>query len=243
MTIKINRKVISMQHLDQWKLKRIPKVLRNLNRKTVLTGSATERMQKLTEIKLQYSSQDIRRALRHKLALSTFAMRCIAFLSGNRRRCSVTEISMDGVSAGAISRGINTLMEQDSEQNNRINLGACPDHYLLRPIENDSLEVIEACGNSPFPLQFFITFSDDTGLITPRNDLYPYQSTGVARTKDGTLIGGVRHQFRDTNTGMEAKLVVEFPVLCPGTIVRAHQFHLACEFSSWFEWIKERNSN
>ena len=29
--------------------------------------------------------------------------------------------------------------------------------------------------------------------------------------KDGTTIGGVRHQFKDTDTGIEVSLVVEFP--------------------------------
>ena len=48
--------------------------------------------------------------------------------------------------------------------------------------------------------------------------------------KDGTTIGGVRHQFKDTDTGIEVSLVVEFPVLCPNSLIKSHQMHLACEF-------------
>ncbi len=38
--------------------------------------------------------------------------------------------------------------------------------------------------------------------------------------KDGTTIGGVRHQFKDTDTGIEVSLVVEFPALCPNSLNR-----------------------
>ena len=56
--------------------------------------------------------------------------------------------------------------------------------------------------------------------------------------KDGTVIGGVRHQFRNTDNGIECALCVEFPSKTPKSIVRAHQMHLAVEFSNWIESIK-----
>lgn len=84
--------------------------------------------------------------------------------------------------------------------------------------------------------KLFITFNDETGLQTPRDNSFPYQSVGIAKLKDGTIIGSVRHQFRDTETGIEARTVVEFPAICPKTILREHQKHLASEWSGWIQW-------
>lgn len=83
---------------------------------------------------------------------------------------------------------------------------------------------------------FFITYNDETGLVTARDTSYPYQSVGIARLKNGTVIGGIRHQFRDTEEGLEVRAVVEFPAMCPTYIVRDHQKHLAVEWSSWIEY-------
>lgn len=62
-------------------------------------------------------------------------------------------------------------------------------------------------------------------------------SAGVAKLEDGTVMGGVRHQFRNTSAGIECRLAVEFPALCPKIIVDAHQKHLAVEFTNWLIWI------
>lgn len=126
-------------------------------------------------------------------------------------------------------------MMEDTAEHRRINLSVSPDHYVLVPRGN-TLEVIETMGNTPVPTQFFITFYDETGLQTPRDPSYPYQSVGIAKLKDGTVIGCVRHQFRDTATGIEAKTLVEFPAICPNIIVKEHQKHLASEWSGWIQW-------
>ena len=118
---------------------------------------------------------------------------------------------------------------------------ACPDHYALRPL-NDTLEVIETAGCTPVPTQFYITFNDETGLKEPRNFDYPFQSTGIAKLKDGTIIGGVRHQFKDTSTGIEVRTLVEFPCLCPKIILKEHQKHLAVEWSNWIMWAIQNQS-
>lgn len=120
-----------------------------------------------------------------------------------------------------------------------MNLSACPDHYALRLLGGRRLEVIETCGFSPVPVRFFIACGDESGLRTPRDSTYGQQSTGAARFGDGTLIGGVRHQFKDTPQGFRARLLVEFPIITPSFIVKSHQMHLACEFSHWFGWIKK----
>jgi|SRR5690625_1196499 len=137
-------------------------------------------------------------------------------------------------------QGIDNLMLNPSEENNRVNLSACPDHYALRPLGENELEVIEMTGNAPVPVHFFIVFDDETGLQTSRAHSYAYQSGGVARMKNGTVIGGVRHQIKDTETGMKIKLSVEFLALNPTSIIKSLQMHLACGFSDWLQWIKDR---
>jgi hypothetical protein len=52
---------------------------------------------------------------------------------------------------------------------------------------------------------------------------------------DGTLIGGIRHQFRDEGDGVRALLTVELPWLIGPIAPAAHRWHLACEFSTWLE--------
>ena len=52
---------------------------------------------------------------------------------------------------------------------------------------------------------------------------------------DGTPIGGVPHQFRDTAEGIHARLLVEFPLPMLTSIVHGHRWHLACEFSNTLE--------
>jgi hypothetical protein len=58
---------------------------------------------------------------------------------------------------------------------------------------------------------------------------------GVARLADGTLLGGIRHQFRDEADGMRVRLTVEFPWLMGPYGPAAHRWHLAAEFSQWIE--------
>ena len=129
-------------------------------------------------------------------------------------------------------------MLEQSDENNQVNLSACPDHYVLRPFGENELRLSKLLVILHFQFNFYC-FGDETGLKTPRDKSYQYQSTGVARMKDGTTIGGVRHQFKDTDTGIEVSLVVEFPALCPNSLIESHQMHLACEFSYWLQWIKE----
>jgi hypothetical protein len=64
----------------------------------------------------------------------------------------------------------------------------------------------------------------------------------VSYLKNGLAIGAVRHRIRDTENGCHIKLTVEFPALMPDRNIRAHQYHLACEFFNWFtefeKWIQ-----
>ncbi|MCC3332314.1 hypothetical protein [Nocardia abscessus] len=60
------------------------------------------------------------------------------------------------------------------------------------------------------------------------------QARGTAALADGTVIGGVRHQFRDEpGGGFRSRLAVAFPAAVPGLYIAEHQWHLACEFGNW----------
>jgi len=151
--------------------------------------------------------------MKAKLAVGQVGMKFAAAFSGNKRRAAVTTIFADGITAEKFSEIIDFLMLEDKQEHRKVNVVACPNHYVLRPCD-ETLEVIETPGNVPVPTQFFITLNDDTGLIESRDLSYPYQSTGVAKLKDGAIIGGVRHQFRDMQSGIEVRTLVEFPILC-----------------------------
>ena len=81
----------------------------------------------------------------------------------------------------------------------------------------------------------FFDASDLSTLTTTADAGFRTQWTGVARIADGTPVGGVRHQFQDEPVGFHARLTVEFPLMTPAFMIRAHQWHLACEFCNWIE--------
>jgi len=240
MEIWIDGKSITNEQLAEWKRKRVKKVFKVLDYESAEINDPDMMSEKLAEIKMDYSYPEMYSKLESRLKLSEMIMRMGAALSGNRRKFSRTEIYLDGIKAEEAIEGIDNLMLNPSDENDRVNLSACPDHYALRPLGKNELEVIETTGNSPLPVQFFIVFDDEKGLQTPRDYSYEYQSVGVARLKDSTVIGGVRHQIKDTKTGIKVKLSVEFPALAPTSIIKSHQMHLACEFSYWLHWIKSQ---
>lgn len=239
MKIIIDGKNISKEQIEQWRMKRYIKVLKVLRKNIKFIDNVDDITKKITEIKMKYSYNEIVELLSNKLWISEKFMKIICNISRNKRKFSVTEIEMKGISAKEIITGIDLLMLTQSKENNEVNLAACPDHYVLRPTGENTLEVIETTGNSPLPVQFFIDYGDDSGIQTPRDKSYEYQSVGIARLKNGTLLGGVRHQFKEEDNGFKAKLVVEFPSMCPTSLIKEHQMHLACEFSYWFNWIKD----
>ena len=129
-------------------------------------------------------------------------------------------------------------MLEKTNVHKRVNLGTCPDHYAMQP-HGSKLEVIETAGNSPLPTQFFLKLDCEAEIEEPRDASYPFQTVGAASLANGCNIGGIRHQFRDTEKGLEARFCVEFPRLCPDSLIKEHQLHLAAEWSRWITWCKE----
>lgn len=158
---------------------------------------------------MNLSYDEIIQILKLKLCISKWMMKIVSVLSGEKRCCAIITIYTDGITAEEFIAQLDKLMLESNREYQRVNLNACPDHYVLNP-QNGILKVIETTGNNSLPTQFFITFNDELGLREPRNLSYSEQSVGVARLKDGTIIGGVRHQFKNTQTGMKARLFYQF---------------------------------
>ena len=166
-------------------------------------------------------------------------MKWAAKWSKKPRKKAIITIFASGLTAASFSKKLEKLMLEKTDAHKSVNLGACPDHYALQP-HGDTLEVIETAGNSPRPTQFFLSLGGSAEIEEPRDASYPFQTVGAASLANGCNIGGIRHQFRDTEKGLEARFCVEFPSLCPDSIIKEHQLHLAAEWSKWIAWCKEQ---
>lgn len=231
-SIKIDGIDYTTSQITDWQNSRCLKVRHNLS---LSASSSEESISDLNRKKIQMSYDEIVWHIKGKLLVGKIGIKLAVLLSFGKRRFAVTQINATGIHIAAFGKIIDDLMLNPTEDNRAANLSVCPDHYVLMP-HGDTLEVIETTGNCPVPTQFFITFHDEEELQSPRNNNYPYQSVGIARLRDGTIIGGVRHQFKDTVDGIEGILTVEFPWMCPAFIVKEHQKHLAAEWSGWIQW-------
>ena len=238
MRFEIDGKEFTKTDLQNWKRNRILKVARNLHKDIKLSDEIDRLDIELSEVKKSMSYDEIVSLIRHKLLIGEIGMKLAVIFSFGKRRTSKATIYADGIHVDKLGGMIDSLMMEDTEEHRKVNLSVSPDHYALVS-RGSTLEVIETTGNMPVPTQFFITFNEETGLQTPRDKSFPYQSVGIAKLKNGTIIGGVRHQFRDTATGIEARTLVEFPAICPKIVLREHQKHLAAEWSGWIQWAIE----
>lgn len=241
MTVKINRMPVSASDLQKWEKPGLKWVGFNLGIKTPKNEKVREQVDHLNREKVRISDDEILRKVKGKIRLMDWGINLALLISGKRHVYSETTIYADGLNAKYTADKINeiNLNAAGNETYRRVNLSACPFHYILRATPEEKLEVVEGVGRFMLPLQMFIKYGDDTGLSIPRLTEFPYQSVGYATTGSGKIMGGVRHQFRDTENGIEARLCVQFPNACPKFIVKNHQYHLAIEFSNWLLWISE----
>jgi len=237
--IRIDGTLVTSAQVEDWEARRARAVLPKLRRILKLEATAhplpndlASLRTELLRLKEQCGRQVLREGLRGGIRITGVVSKLTGLLSGGRRKQCVTEVKVPRCSARQIFETIDDLMRNDTLANRQSNLLACPDHYVLAP-RGDTLEVIETTGGSPFPARFFMRFDDESGVKTPRDPTYPYQSVGTARLMDGTVMGGVRHQMRDDGDGALVRLMVEFPSAVPQHMIREHQWHLACEFSHW----------
>ncbi|MDP9877942.1 hypothetical protein J2W25_002247 [Variovorax boronicumulans] len=237
--IRIDGTRVTSAQVEDWEARRarvvLPKLRRMLKREASarpLPNDLASLRAELLRLKEECGRQGLREGLSGGIGITGFVSKLTGFFSGGRRKQCVTEVRVPRCSAKQIFDTIDDLMRNDTQVNRQSNLLACPDHYVLEP-RGDTLEVIETTGGSPFPARFFMRFDDESGVRTPRDPAFPYQSVGTARLADGTVVGGVRHQMRDDGGGALVRLMVEFPSAVPQHMIREHQWHLACEFSHW----------
>lgn len=236
-TVKIGGAAVPLSAIRAWESKRLAWSARYLQRKLGLAERARE-AEALLRLKYNTPEAEMRRSLRRTLGFGRFGARLMTRLSFGKRKLCVTEFEVKGIRAKHMHELFNALMLENSEENRMACLAACPDHYLLKG--GGVQEVIEVAGSLFIPMQFFIHYGDESGLVSKKDSGYPFQAVGAARLADGFAMGGARHQMRDTDSGCAVKLLIEFPYLFPGRNIKEHQFHLACEFYNWFEEVLRR---
>jgi hypothetical protein len=227
-----DKRPISRSEVLSWENKRASKGLRKFG-VTVGVGDVDALRQALADTKLAMGRIAIEQRLAREISMSDRITGAIARASRGRRRVSQVELFVPGARAGQMPAWYLEKAEADDEA---VFLQATPDHHLFRPIEEPpGQEVWETTGGSPIASRFFFELDSTDGLMTPADPTYPVQMTGSAKLARGTVIGGIRHQFRDENGGVRALLTVEFPWLMGPYGPAAHRWHLASEFSAWIE--------
>ena len=239
MKIMINQKEVSQERIEQWRMQRIHKAAKILNLKLPNTDNTEILDQALLEAKMKLTYEELIQQIGNKLKWSQYLMKWAAKWSKKPRKKAIITIFASGLTAASFSKRLEKLMLEKTNVHKRVNLGACPDHYALQAY-GDKLEVIETAGNSPLPTQFFLKLGGEAEIEEPRDASYPFQTVGAASLANGCNIGGIRHQFRDTEKGLEARFCVEFPSLCPDSLIKEHQLHLAAEWSRWIAWCREQ---
>ncbi|KAK5829054.1 hypothetical protein F5H01DRAFT_13366 [Linnemannia elongata] len=244
-----NGKLVPYETIRLWEANRLAHVTNFVHRQLGMQqplGAQTmdEKKRSLAELKIEVGEDKVRKMLGFSLGLSQLVMKIASFLSFGRRKFSIVEVAISGVDLepSAFLDKLNHIMLSDGEEHSKMRLMACPDHYLIAKTGGTTQEVIETTGGSPFPTQFYICYDDSAGLRSEMDPTYDVQLFGVARTKSGTLIGGVRHQIRKESDGLRLKLLVEFPALILDWMIRQHQAHLMCEFNNWIRDVLEMRS-
>jgi hypothetical protein len=216
---------------SNWEAQRAARVAKKLG----VSGRSAEIVilrRAIVERKLELGHDGIERLLARELRWSERVGRISAALSKGRRRLCTIELTADTGAAEIVPQWYQAATTTNDETPL---IAACPDHYVLRTRRDGTQEVIETTGGAPLAVQMFFDASDLSTLTTTADAAFRTQWTGVARIADGTPVGGIRHQFQDAAAGFRVRLTIEFPLTTPHFMIRAHQWHLACEFSNWIE--------
>ncbi|WP_267201419.1 hypothetical protein [Limosilactobacillus kribbianus] len=194
----------------------------------------------LAAFKAAIPQAEMRRLMQKQVDFTATGSNIVVRMSRGKRKISVTEMDVDFCYSKTLRKMYDDMMLNNTEANRRACLRANPDHYLLQGLNETDQEVIELTGGLPWASRFVIRYGDFAGLQSKKDPDYPYQAAGVSYLPSGLAIGAVRHQMKDTATGCHIKLMVEFPILMPDKNIRAHEYHLACEFYNWFSEIERR---
>ena len=227
----INGLEISRSEVLEWEKKRAKKVLAKLGEKSSVNDLNMMRQQ-LSQCKQKLGPSGILKILKSELFISDIVASITAWISLGKRKFSTAELVS---SHGSAEQFVLWFNQQSRSENELPMIEAAPDHYVIRMRKDCSQEVVETNGGSPLAARFYIDYRDISSLRSDVDPDYSLQISGVARARNGTVLGGVRHQFRDEGNGFRARLLVEYPSLIFPSILKGHQWHLACEFSNWIE--------
>ncbi len=231
-TAEVNGRSVSRSEVLEWEARRASKVCKKLG-VTVSSGDLTAQRQALVARKLEIGHEGLERLLIRELRWSERGARLLTRLSRGRRRLCTVELTGTGGSAEVMPRYYQDAMETGDEA---ALLAACPDHYILCARGDGVQKVVETTGGSPLAARIFLDESGLNAVSTEADPAFPVQWVAVGGTTlSGSPTGAIRHQFRDEPNGFTVRLMGEFPAATPPTLIRAHQWHLACEFSNWIE--------
>ncbi len=229
-TATINGRQVARADVLAWEDLRIDAAAKKLGVAAPSRMPISERREVWLQTKRALGDDEILRRLSRDSRIADVVGRAQASVSRRRRIC-VSELDVPGGTAQQFADWFTEItFSSDQDAMER----ACPDHFVLRMADGRQ-QVLETNGGSPFAALFDIDYDDVSSLVTPIDPQFPVRLDGVALSSTGRPIGGVRHQFRDTDTGVHARLLVEFPLPMLQGVISGHRWHLACEFSNWFE--------
>lgn len=221
---------IGRDEVLRYEMGRIGSAARKLGVTAPVAAAPGDRREALLNSKLELGPDEILRRLRRDATLAGVAAKAGALLTA-RRRPSVVDIYSP---VGSAAHFADYYWQCVHDNDQAALLRAHPDHFIQRIGTDGRHEVLETTGGSPLAAHFFIRYGDESGLSTPADPEFPVQVVGVARAGN-VIVGGVRHQLRDTGTGFHARLTVEFPLPSLPRMIAGHRWHLAAEFSNWIE--------
>ena len=102
-----------------------------------------------------------------------------------------------------------------------------PEHYTLKNGAN--VETMGGLATLTKPMPYAV---DQAPAFVRQlvDNLYPLCMAGAGPLLDGTPFTYVLQQFKDTEDGMEANLIIWYPAGCPAIYVEEHVEHYAVEF-------------
>ncbi|MHD0396531.1 hypothetical protein ACY2DA_01415 [Staphylococcus simulans] len=246
----INGHEVPAEEVMEWEFKRLKHNFKKFSKLTdvninpnVSSWIAKRDIQSLNEelvrIKLDLGFNQLRRMLERQCKIGDTISGMTAKLARGKRKFAITEIYVphSRLTPEEVMERINHVMMVQTPEHDAINIGSNPDHYVLKGLTPTIQEVLETTGGSPLPTHFYAYYGDTTGLQSRKSTDYPVELAGAAKNKKGEVIGGMRHQVKKENDGFRFKALVEFPGLLPNSMIKAHQYHLACEFGHWISAI------
>lgn len=241
-------KAINRHQVKAWEARRLAAVWTKLTAKigkdqahaiskredpTIPLSDLEQQRNALTALKLAIGHDQMKRLFAAELAFSARAAKIMTTLAGGKRKISAIEIHTD---RGSAAQFVDWFFAVGHRAEESAMIHANPDHYVVTTLSDGRQEVVETTGGAPAASHFFVHFGDFTGVEIPRDGQLPLAFGGRCCLPDGTMIGSALHQFRENPAGgWFAKLSIEFPFLLPPWLIRAHRWHLACEFSNWAE--------